>query len=78
MTAAKPGAMRGSFEGDKKEDFNVTFDYEGETIKIYCEPHLKFNQDDMGHKPNLMRVYFKMPNPDDERIYVGYIRKHVE
>ena len=77
IDAPKPYGMKCSNEGTSLPKFYIPFVCNGETKIAYCEPHLKYNCDDFGHKQRVMRVYFELPNCDDKKVYVGYIRKHI-
>lgn len=76
---AKKYGVNGSFEGKKNKQFNAIFKRDDDqAIECYCEPHLKYNQDDCGNKRQYMRIYFQHPNASlDEKIYIGFIRKHI-
>lgn len=73
----------GSFEGThKKKELNCTFhktrkDACGETITLYCGPHLKMYHDDNNRKDCHMRVYFAWDKDNFDVIYIGMITSHV-
>ena len=78
---AKTYGSNGSFEGTKKASLKARFrqKYKKEEFECYCEPHLKYNEDDNGNEQQYMRIYFQHPNASpDEYIYIGYIMKHVD
>lgn len=78
---AKKHGSEGSFEGTKKAALKAKFKKKNrkEEFECYCEPHLKYNEDDYGNTRQYMRIYFQHPNASpDEYIYIGYIMKHID
>lgn len=78
---AKTHGSEGSFEGTKKAALKAKFKkkHKKEEFECYCEPHLKYNEDDYGNTRQYMRIYFQHPNASqDAYIYIGYIMKHVD
>lgn len=78
---AKTHDSEGSFEGTKKAALKAKFKrkHPEEEFECYCEPHLKYNEDDYGNTRQYMRIYFQHPNASpDGYIYVGFIIKHID
>ena len=78
---AKTYGIEGSFEGTKKTALKAHFKKlsGGDDFECYCEPHLKYYQDDCGNEGQHMRIYFQHPNASpDKCIYIGYIMKHID
>lgn len=67
-----------SFEGKKDEKFKCIFSLEnGNVLEAYCEPHLKMYTDDSGNGNRHGRIYFRAPQKNDEKIYIGFICQHL-
>lgn len=68
-----------SFQGKKNNIFKCTFSLaDKEDLIVYCEPHLKMYYDDLGNKRKIGRIYFNVPQKQDECVYIGFICEHLK
>lgn len=78
--AGNYGIDGASFEGKKNKKFTCSFSSaDKDDLIVYCEPHLKMYNDDLGNKRKNGRIYFGPPKDKkkDKCVYIGFICKHL-